>query len=107
MLLEYEMANVKGVNYSKQSGNSYNPSAIEERRLNMIDQLEKLNKKKDYYKIRVDQICEILQRMNEYDRSLVMSTVADKRKYKDVAFEHKMNPSTLFAMVNTIIKNAI
>ena len=35
-LMEYDMGNVKAIDYSKQGGNSFNEMAMEQKRLNMM-----------------------------------------------------------------------
>lgn len=107
-MLEYEMANVKGVDYSKQGGNNYNASAVEYKKLKMIDQYEELLKKKKKLNIRIADIYEVLDRMDVSDRALVMGVVAEKRKYRDMCRELGIsNTSILYNRINEIIERAI
>ena len=106
-LMEYEMANVKGVDYSKQGGNNYNPIAVEEKRLAMIEKYEKLLKKKKNVKMRINDIYEVLNRMETDDRLLVIEVVANKVKYREVCDRLGISTSVLHSRINEIIENAL
>ena len=101
------MANVKGVDYSKQGGNNYNPIAVEEKRLAMIEKYEKLLKKKKNVKMRINDIYEVLNRMETDDRLLVVEVVANKVKYREVCERLGISTSVLHNRINEIIENAL
>ena len=107
-MLEYEMENVKGVDYSKLGGNNYNPVAVEHKKLQMIERYEKLLEKKKNLNIRISGIYEVLDRMDVSDRALVIGVVAEKRKYRDMCRELGIsNTSILYNRINDIIERAI
>ena len=106
-LLEYDMENVKGIDYSKQSG-SYNESAAQNKILGMIERKEKLEKRKKITKEKINAICDILKVMPEDDRTLLIEVIADRRTYKKVCEERNIsNTSTLFVLINSIIEQAL
>lgn len=103
----YAMENVKGVNYSKQSG-SYNEAVAMERRLALIEKKEELEAQLNREKEKIKGICAVLAHMPSDDRLLVMEVVAERRKYREVCAERGIsNTSTLFVMVNDIIEAAL
>lgn len=104
-VLEYEMQNVKGIDYSKQSG-TYNESSVNFKRLAMIDEMEWIEKQIEYWEAKVVPIRKVLNRMNKEDRKLVTDVVTRKRTYKSVCIEKKIVPSTLFNMIHYIIAEA-
>lgn len=103
--LEYEMQNVKGVDYSKQSG-TYNQSAVEMRRLAMIGEMEWIEKQIKKWAEKEKAITEVLDQMQADDRKLVLDVVANKKRYKDVCAERGIIPSSLFNMIHYIIAEA-
>lgn len=103
----YEMENVKGVNYSKQSG-AYNEQAAMSRKLALIEKKEEIERQLKREKEKIKGICAILLHMPDNDRLLVLEVIADRRKYRDVCAERNIgNTSTLFAMINSIIEAAL
>lgn len=104
-VLEYEMQNVKGIDYSKQSG-TYNESSVNFKRLAMIGEMEWIEKQIEYWEAKVVPIRKVLNRMNKEDRKLVTDVVTRKRTYKSVCIEKKIVPSTLFNMIHYIIAEA-
>lgn len=106
-VLEYEMEGVKGIDYSKQRG-SYNPSIAEQRRLAMIEKMERLQKEKEKREEKEKHACRYLMYMSDEDRDLVVSVIADKRKYREVCKERKIpSTSTLANTINLAIAKAI
>lgn len=105
--LEYEMENVKGIDYSKQSG-SYNEQAAMNKILGMIERKEILEKRKKITKEKINYIGDILKKMSEEDRTLLIEVIADRRTYKQVCKERNIsNTSTLYVMINSIIEEAL
>lgn len=106
-VLEYEMEGVKGIDYSKQRG-SYNPSVAEQRRLTMIEKMERLQKEKEKREEKEKYACRYLKYMTDDDRDLVVSVISDKRKYREVCKERKIpSTSSLANSINLIIAKAI
>ena len=104
--LEYEMANVKGVDYSKQMGNP-NEYATQLKILSMIEKHEELEQKKNTYLLKVREINDVLKRMEDEDRELVVDVVAHGRKYRDVCEKLGISTSVLHYRINEIIEEAL
>lgn len=105
--LYYEAENVKGIDFSKES-TTPNPTASEQYRLAIFERIEQLEKIKKRDVDKVASICEVLRWMDADDRTLVIEVIADRRKYRDVCKERKINnPSSLSYKINKIIGEAI
>ena len=106
-LMEYEMGGVKGVDYSKQSG-TYNPDAIERKRLKLIEEYNRLLDKRKEIQEKERSICRVLNVMTKEDRDLVIDVVASRRRFRDVCKELNISSTaTLANMINDIIDEAI
>lgn len=107
-LIEYDLANVKGVDYSKISGGAYNQSAIEQKRLALIEEKEKKEKEMKRVKENINAICVVLNNMTNEERALILETLAEKRTYRQVCKERNIsNTSSLFVLIESIIEKAI
>lgn len=107
-ILEYEMENVKGLDYSKQKGNSFNEAAMQNKKLEMIEKMDILEKKLKREIDKVKAINEVLDCMEESEKELVYEVIAKRRKYKEVCEERNINnTSTLFSQINNIISRAL
>ncbi len=107
-ILEYEMENVKGLDYSKQKGNSLNEAAIQNKKLEMIEKMDILRKKLKREIDKVKAINEVLDCMEESEKELVYEVIAKRRKYKEVCEERNINnTSSLFSQINNIISRAL
>lgn len=105
--LYYEAENVKGIDFSKEA-TTPNPIASEQYRLAIFERIEMLEKIKKREVDKVASICEVLKMMDADDRTLVTEVIAEKRKYRDVCKERKINnPSSLAYKINKIIEEAI
>ena len=105
-ILEYNMENVKGIDYSKQGG-TYNAAAAQEKILSMIEKKERLEKLIALAE-RIRAVGRVLNCMAADDRELVLEIVAEGRPYRAVCEERKINnPSSLYVTINNIIEKAI
>ena len=106
-LLEYDMANVRGIDYSKQSG-TYNETAAQQKFLAMSEKKEKIEKEIKRNEEKIHSIAEVLQYMDQDERTLLIEVIADRRTYREVCMERNIkNTSTLFSMINGIIEAAL
>jgi len=106
-LIEYEMGGVKGVDYSKQTG-THNPEAAESRRLKLIEEYNKLLKKRKEIEDKEKSVCRVLNVMKPEDRNLVIDVIASRRRFRDVCKELNISSTaTLANMINEIIDEAI
>ena len=106
-LLEYDMENVKGVDYTKQHG-TYNEHRAELKKLAMIEEKGKIEGEMLGWQIKEAYLAKVLKQMSEDERELVIEVIADGRKYRDVCEERKINnTSSLFLLINQIIDSAI
>lgn len=107
-LMEYDMGGVKGIDYSKEMGGTFNPEATEQRRLKMIEEYNRLLEKKEEIVRKQRCICRVLNCMAEDDRNLVIDVIANHRKYRDVCEERNITSTASLAnIINDIIDEAI
>lgn len=102
-VLEYNEANVKGVNYSKQPG-STNPLEASLHRLDMIEDIAILEEEERAFGILIRRIHRWLNRMEEKEKELVEAVLVERKKYGDVCKEKNISSTSL---LNYYIDRAI
>lgn len=107
-LMIYQMSGVKGIDYSKQSGNSFNESASEIKRLSMIEQLNELEIEKKEISMMILRINRKMSSLTKDERNLLMRLIVDKKTYEEICDELQIaNKSLLYNEINKIIEKAI
>lgn len=106
-VLEYDMQNVKGVNYTKQQGTP-NLAASEKKKLAMSDKLERLQKEKKKWVRKERELEFVLGKMEKTDRHVVERAIVNGEKYRDLCDEFGIkNTSSLYNAVNNAIADAL
>ena len=101
--LSYVMTGVKGINYSKIPA-SANPEISEEKRLELIDELEELENERKRLNLTVKHIYRTLGRLNESDREIVIQIVAKKYNAEMVANQVGYSKSGIWARIKREIE---
>lgn len=101
--LVYEMTGVKGINYSKIPA-STNTEITEERRLEMIEQLNELETEKKRLELNIRHIYGTLSMLNEKDRKAMVDLVAKRIRAEEVAFNNGYSKSGIWKRIRKEIE---
>ena len=101
--LLYQLTGVKGINYSKSPGTT-NSELSEERRLELIDELEDLDNERKRLNLTVKHIYRTLGKLGESDREIVVQIVAKKVNAETVANEVGYSRSGIWARIKREIE---
>ena len=101
--LFHVMSGVKGIDYSKTPGTP-NPEAIAENMLEMIEQMEELEKEKQRLTLNISHIYTALSKMNDSDRDIVMQIVVKKANAEHVAMVKGYSKSGIWARIKREIE---
>ena len=101
--LTYLMTGVKGINYSKIPG-SANPEVSEEKRLELIEQMEELQTEKKRLQLNIGHIYSTLSRLEERDREAMMQIIVKRVNAEVVAGQNGYSRSGIWARIKREIE---
>lgn len=101
--MEYLMAGVKGVNYSKIPGN-VNAEANEQKRLDLIEQMDELLTEKKRLMLNISHTYSILSQLEAGDRDAALKIIAKKANAEDVAIKRGYSRSGIWARIRREIE---
>lgn len=101
--LLYEMTGVKGISYSK-IPSTVNPELSEERRLELIEEMDVLVTEKKRLQLNITHIYATLSLLNEKDRKAMIDLVAKRIKSEEVAFNNGYSKSGIWKRIKKEIE---
>ena len=105
--IEYEMAGVKGVDYSKQKG-SYNESAVLLKQLALSATLDYTIEMLKMWAYKEQYVKSVLNYMEADDRDLVLDVIVRRKTFRKVCNERNIpSTSSLLNRMNQIIAEAL
>lgn len=101
--LFHVMTGVKGIDYSKTPALP-NPELIAENRLDLIEQMDELQKEKQRLQLNISHIYTTLSKLDESDKEIVMQIVVKKTNAEMVANEKGYSRSGIWARIKREIE---
>lgn len=100
-LIEYDMENVKGISFEEKVSGA---KKDEERRLELIDEYNRILDKLNQYQKRYDYLNSVLDKMTMYERHMFLMIFEEGKTYQDVANKFYISKAGLFYRMQKVLE---
>lgn len=100
-LIEYDMENVKGISFEEKVSGA---KKDEERRLELIDEYNRILDKLNQYQKRYDYLNSVLDKMTMYEKNMFLMIFEEGKTYQEVANKFYISKAGLFYRMQKVLE---